>query len=143
MTIPEAATLVIQAGAMAKGGEVFLLDMGEPVKIFDLAIQMIRLHGMEPDRDVSIEIVGLRPGEKIYEELLIDCNAAVPTGHPKIFCAHEAKLAWKELSPQLTNLLEAAAECEVTECVSTLHDLVPEYQPMGQYARTQYEALAA
>jgi FlaA1/EpsC-like NDP-sugar epimerase len=143
MTIPEAATLVIQAGAMAKGGEVFLLDMGEPVKIFDLATQMIRLHGMEPHKDVSIEIVGLRPGEKIYEELLIDCDAALPTGHPKIFCAREAKLAWKELSPQLTNLLDAAAECEVTECVSALHDLVPEYQPMGQYARTQYEAVAA
>jgi FlaA1/EpsC-like NDP-sugar epimerase len=143
MTIPEAATLVIQAGAMAKGGEVFLLDMGEPVKIFDLATQMIRLHGMEPHKDVTIEIVGLRPGEKIYEELLIDCDAALPTGHPKIFCAREAKLAWKELSPQLTNLLEAAAECEVTECVSALHDLVPEYQPMGQYARIQCEAVAA
>ena len=143
MTIPEAATLVIQAGAMAKGGEVFLLDMGEPVKIFDLATQMIRLHGMEPHKDVTIEIVGLRPGEKIYEELLIDCDAALPTGHPKIFCAREAKLAWKELSPQLTNLLEAAAECEVTGCVSALHDLVPEYQPMGQYARMQCEAVAA
>ncbi len=142
MTIPEAATLVIQAGAMANGGEVFLLDMGEPVKIYDLATQMIRLHGMEPHRDVKIEIVGLRPGEKIYEELLIDCDAALPTEHPKIFCAREAKLAWKELSPQLTNLLEAAAHCEVTECVSALHNLVPEYQPMGQYARVKYEAVA-
>jgi FlaA1/EpsC-like NDP-sugar epimerase len=142
MTIPEAATLVIHAGAMANGGEVFLLDMGEPVKIYDLATQMIRLHGMEPHRDVKIEIVGLRPGEKIYEELLIDCNAALPTGHPKIFCAREAKLAWKELSPQLTNLLDAAAHCEVTECVSALHNLVPEYQPMGQYARVKYEAVA-
>jgi FlaA1/EpsC-like NDP-sugar epimerase len=143
MTIPEAATLVIQAGAMATGGEVFLLDMGEPVKIYDLATQMIRLHGMEPHRDVKIEIVGLRPGEKIYEELLIDCDAALPTGHPKIFCAREAKLAWKELSPQLTELLEAAERCEVTECVSALHNLVPEYQPMGQYARVKYEAVAA
>ncbi len=142
MTIPEAATLVIQAGAMAQGGEVFLLDMGEPVKIYDLAIQMIRLHGMEPHQDVSIEIVGLRPGEKIYEELLIDCNAAVPTGHPKIFCAREAKLSWNELSPQLTNLLNAATECQVTECVSALNLLVPEYQPMGQYAKIKYEALA-
>ena len=142
MTIPEAATLVIQAGAMAKGGEVFLLDMGEPVKIYDLATQMIRLHGMEPHQDVTIEIVGLRPGEKIYEELLIDCNAALPTGHPKIFCAREAKLAWQELSPQLTKLLEAAAECEVTECVAALHELVPEYQPMGQYARVKCEAVA-
>ena len=142
MTIPEAATLVIQAGAMSKGGEVFLLDMGDPVKIYDLATQMIRLHGMEPHKDVKIEITGLRPGEKIYEELLIDCNAALPTGHPKIFCAREATLAWKELSPQLTSLLDAAAECEVTECVSVLNRLVPEYQPMGQYAKVKYEALA-
>jgi FlaA1/EpsC-like NDP-sugar epimerase len=142
MTIPEAATLVIQAGAMAKGGEVFLLDMGEPVKIYDLATQMIRLHGLEPHRDIKIEIVGLRPGEKIYEELLIDCDAALPTGHPKIFCAREAKLTWKELSPQLIDLLAAAAQCDVTECVSALHNLVPEYQPMGQYARVKYEAVA-
>jgi FlaA1/EpsC-like NDP-sugar epimerase len=142
MTIPEAATLVIQAGAMANGGEVFLLDMGEPIKIYDLAVQMIRLHGMEPDQDVQIEITGLRPGEKIYEELLIDCDAALPTGHPKIFCAREAKLGWKELSPQLTQLLDAAADCEVNACVSVLHDLVPEYQPMGQYAKVKSEALA-
>jgi FlaA1/EpsC-like NDP-sugar epimerase len=142
MTIPEAATLVIQAGAMANGGEVFLLDMGEPVKIYDLAAQMIRLHGLEPHKDVKIEVTGLRPGEKIYEELLIDCDAALPTGHPKIFCAREAKLSWKELAPQLSNLLDAAAECEVTECVSALHNLVPEYQPMGQYARVKYEAVA-
>ncbi len=135
MTIPEAATLVIQAGAMAKGGEVFLLDMGEPVKIYDLAAQMIRLHGMEPHKDVAIEVTGLRPGEKIYEELLIDCNAAIETGHPKIFCAREAKIAWPELYPQLTTLLTAAADCEVNDCVLVLHNLVPGYQPMGQYTR--------
>jgi FlaA1/EpsC-like NDP-sugar epimerase len=142
MTIPEAATLVIQAGAMAKGGEVFLLDMGEPVKIYDLAAQMIRLHGLEPDKDIKIEVTGLRPGEKIYEELLIDCEAALPTGHPKIFCAREAKLGWPELEPQLKTLLDAAADCEVNECVSVLHNLVPEYQPMGQYARVKSEAVA-
>jgi FlaA1/EpsC-like NDP-sugar epimerase len=142
MTIPEAATLVIQAGAMAKGGEVFLLDMGEPVKIYDLAAQMIRLHGLEPEKDIKIEVTGLRPGEKIYEELLIDCDAALPTGHPKIFCAREAKLGWQQLAPQLTTLLEAAADCEVTACVSVLHDLVPEYQPMGQYAKVKSDAVA-
>ena len=142
MTIPEAATLVIQAGAMAKGGEVFLLDMGEPVKIYDLAAQMIRLHGLEPEKDIQIEVTGLRPGEKIYEELLIDCEAALPTGHPKIFCAREAKLGWQELEPQLTSLLDAAADCEVTECVSVLHNLVPEYQPMGQYAKVKSDAVA-
>jgi FlaA1/EpsC-like NDP-sugar epimerase len=143
MTIPEAATLVIQAGAMAKGGEVFLLDMGEPVKIYDLAAQMIRLHGLEPEKDVKIEITGLRPGEKIYEELLIDCDAALPTGHPKIFCAREAKLGWNDLGPQLTTLLDAAADCEVTACVSVLHDLVPEYQPMGQYAKVKSDPALA
>jgi FlaA1/EpsC-like NDP-sugar epimerase len=142
MTIPEAATLVIQAGAMAKGGEVFLLDMGEPVKIYDLAAKMIRLHGLEPEQDIPIQVTGLRPGEKIYEELLIDCDAAVPTGHPKIFCAREAKLGWDELAPQLTTLLDAAAECAVTDCVSVLHKLVPEYQPMGQYAKVKSETLA-
>ncbi len=142
MTIPEAATLVIQAGAMAAGGEVFLLDMGEPVKIYDLAMQMIRLHGMEPDRDVKIEITGLRPGEKIYEELLIDCNAALETGHPKIFCAREAKLGWKELSQQLDNLLAAAERGDIAECVLTLKNLVPEYQPMGQYAKVKQRQFA-
>jgi FlaA1/EpsC-like NDP-sugar epimerase len=134
MTIPEAATLVIQAGAMAKGGEVFLLDMGEPVKIYDLAAQMIRLHGLEPDRDVKIEITGLRPGEKIYEELLIDCDASIPTSHPKIFCAREAKLGWEELLPQLNRLMNAAAASDADECVSIVHRLVPEYKPMGEYA---------
>jgi FlaA1/EpsC-like NDP-sugar epimerase len=142
MTIPEAATLVIQAGAMSHGGEVFLLDMGEPVKIYDLAAKMIRLHGLEPEQDIPIQVTGLRPGEKIYEELLIDCDAALPTGHPKIFCAREAKLAWAELAPQLTTLLDAAADCAVTECVSVLHKLVPEYQPMGQYAKVKSETLA-
>jgi FlaA1/EpsC-like NDP-sugar epimerase len=142
MTIPEAATLVIQAGAMAKGGEVFLLDMGEPVKIYDLAAQMIRLHGLEPEKDIKIEVTGLRPGEKIYEELLIDCDAALPTGHPKIFCAREAKLGWQQLEPQLITLLDAAADCEVTACVSVLHDLVPGYQPTGQYAKVKSDAIA-
>jgi FlaA1/EpsC-like NDP-sugar epimerase len=141
MTIPEAATLVIQAGAMAKGGEVFLLEMGEPVKIYDLATQVIRLFGLEPGKDVKIEITGLRPGEKIYEELLIDCNGAIPTGHAKIFSAHEAKLTWTELSPQLNNLLTAASLGRVQECVKALHQLVPEYQPMGEYAISEFAPL--
>jgi FlaA1/EpsC-like NDP-sugar epimerase len=138
MTIPEAATLVIQAGAMAKGGEVFLLEMGEPVKIYDLATQMIRLFGLEPGKDVKIEITGLRPGEKIYEELLIDCGGAIPTGHTKIFSAHEAKLSWTELSPQLNNLLAVASIGRIHECVTALQQLVPEYQPMGECAIDEF-----
>ncbi|MGV6852266.1 MAG: polysaccharide biosynthesis protein, partial [bacterium] len=101
MTIPEAAQLVIQAGAMAKGGEVFLLDMGEPVKIVDLAKRMIRLSGLQectqttPDGDISIEFTGLRPGEKLYEELLIEGDAE-PTAHQRIFHAHEESVTWQE-----------------------------------------------
>lgn len=112
MTIPEASQLVIQAGAMAKGGDVFVLDMGQPVKIMDLARRMIELSGLavkddqNPDGDIEIEITGLRPGEKLYEELLIGDNAK-PTAHPRIMKAHEEFLSWEELEPKL-NALEMA-----------------------------------
>ena len=112
MTIPEAAQLVIQAGAMAKGGDVFLLDMGQPVKIIDLARRMIELSGLrikdeqDPEGDVEIEITGLRPGEKLYEELLIGDNPE-PTTHPRIMKAHEDFVPWADLEVKL-NALEAA-----------------------------------
>lgn len=109
MTIPEATQLVIQAGAMAKGGEVFLLDMGEPVKILDLAHQMIRLSGLQvkdpdnPDGDIDITFIGLRPGEKLYEELLID-SLSHATAHQKIFCAYEKQLDWNSMEKLLFEL---------------------------------------
>ncbi len=131
MSIPEAATLVIQAGAMATGGEVFLLDMGEPVRIYDLAAQMIRINGLEPDVDVPIEITGLRPGEKIYEELLLDMDLALPTQHPKIFCAREERLDWDVLHNHLARLETEIANNHPEGCLALLHDLVPEYQPSG------------
>ncbi len=87
MTIPEAVQLVIQAGAMAKGGEIFVLDMGQPVKIFDLARNLIKLSGFEPDEDIKIEVTGLRPGEKLYEELLLDEEGLQSTANDKIFVA--------------------------------------------------------
>ncbi len=85
MTIPEAVQLVIQAGAMTKGGEIFVLDMGEPVKIVDLAKNLIKLSGFEPDVDICIEFTGLRPGEKLYEELLMSEEGLTDTSHEKIF----------------------------------------------------------
>jgi FlaA1/EpsC-like NDP-sugar epimerase len=132
MSIPEAASLVIQAGAMSQGGEVFLLNMGEPVRIQDLAIQMIRLSGLEPGRDVDIRITGLRPGEKIYEELLIDCDNAKPTRHPKIFCAHELKVSWEILEPQLAILFFHARQNDYHACLRILQKIVPEYQRSPQ-----------
>ena len=112
MTIPEAAQLVIQAGAMARGGDVFVLDMGQSVRILDLASRMIELSGLavrdeqNPDGDIEIEITGLRPGEKLYEELLIGDNPE-PTSHPRIMKAHEDFIPWETLGTKL-NALEAA-----------------------------------
>ncbi|AVQ73281.1 polysaccharide biosynthesis protein [Microcystis sp. MC19] len=134
MSIPEAVRLVIQAGAMAKGGEVFLLDMGEPVRIYDLALQMIRLSGLELGQDIDIEITGLRPGEKLYEELLIDTDKALPTAHPKIFCAHEHFLAWEKLQIKLEQLLNYIQLNDRQGLVKSLQDLVPEYRPPQQIA---------
>ena len=129
MSIPEAARLVIQAGALATGGEVFLLDMGEPVKICDLARQMIRLSGLVPDYDIAIEYTGLRPGEKLYEELLVDINCAEATRHPRIFCAFESKLSWNLLQPKLESLFLQVRSGDTINILQALKQLVPEYQP--------------
>ena len=118
MTIPEAAQLVLQAGAMGEGGDVFVLDMGEPVKIMDLARRMVTLSGLSvrdadrPDGDIPIAITGLRPGEKLYEELLIGDNPE-PTSHPRILRAREALLPWQELEEELDHLREATAAQDV------------------------------
>ena len=128
MTIPEAAELVIQAGAMACGGEVYLLDMGDAVKIYDLARAMIGLAGLtvrderNPDGDIAIEEIGLRPGEKLYEELLISAEA-MPTDHPRIMRAQESHLEWNELERALvgmTRLLDKADAVGVRRMLKTL-----------------------
>ena len=129
MSIPEAVRLVMQAGAMAKGGEVFLLEMGEPVRIYDLAVQMIRLSGLEPGQDVEIKFTGLRPGEKLYEELLIDGDNVMPTKHPKIYCANERKIDWEILKISLENLSAIVKTYSYQELVRYLKRLVPEYKP--------------
>ena len=134
MTIPEAAQLVLQAAAMAQGGDVFVLKMGEPVKIIDLARRLVSLAGLkvrdaqQPDGDIELQIVGLRPGEKLYEELLIGDNPTA-TAHPRIMAAHEDFMPWPELEGQLAQLQKAAsAEDEVAirfvlqNCVHGFHE---------------------
>lgn len=139
MTIPEAAELVIQAGAMAEGGDVYVLDMGESVKIVDLARRMIELSGLSlkdeanPDGDIAIEFTGLRPGEKLYEELLIGDNPR-STVHPRIMKAHEAFLAIDELEPLLDQLAQAVYANDVNGVRSILQKAVPGYQPDSQVA---------
>ncbi|MCL4672622.1 MAG: polysaccharide biosynthesis protein [Sphingomonadaceae bacterium] len=136
MTIPEAAELVIQAGAMAEGGEVYLLDMGEPVRIMDLARTMIRLSGRSvrdeenPGGDVAIIETGLRPGEKLYEELLIDAEA-LPTAHQRIFRATEEHIEWAVLEPQLDALDRFAWDGDSAAIRALLRDLVPGFRPDG------------
>jgi FlaA1/EpsC-like NDP-sugar epimerase len=129
MSIPEAARLVIQAGAMAKGGEVFLLDMGKPVRIYDLALQMIHLSGLVLGRDIEIKFTGLRPGEKLYEELLIAGDNVQPTEHPQIYCAREAFWPWDILHSGLDTLSKIIQLSDRDQLIAELRALVPEYQP--------------
>lgn len=134
MTIPEAAQLVIQAGSMANGGEVFVLDMGKPVKIYDLARTLINLSGLtvrdeqNPDGDIAIEEIGLRPGEKLFEELLIGENP-MPTKHARIMQAMEGHLPWSELSTALDAMEVHIHAGDRDQAVRLLRELVPEYQP--------------
>ena len=126
MTIPEASQLVLQAGAMGKGGEVFLLDMGEPVKIIDLARNMIRLSGLEPDKDIHIKITGLRPGEKKYEELLTSEEGTNRTNHTKIF---EAPLDTVDRD-WLIDKIATFDSCETDmDVIGVLQDIIPTYTP--------------
>ena len=135
MTIPEAAQLVIQAGAMAHGGDVFILDMGEPVKIVDLARRMIHLSGFDikdeahPEGDIEIKYTGLRPGEKLYEELLVGTDS-VPTPHSRIMRANESKLPWVELKLLLDELEDACTCMNADEIRCVLQKIVVEYGPM-------------
>ena len=133
MTIPEAATLVLQSSVLAQGGDVFLLDMGEPVRIKALAEQMVRLSGLSlrdaanPNGDIEIVSTGLRPGEKLYEELLIDAESQ-PTAHPLIYRANERSLPLHEIRPQMDALDRAIAAHDVDTALQLLSALVPEWQ---------------
>ncbi len=127
MTIPEAVQLVIQAGSMAKGGEVFVLDMGEPVKIIDLARNLIRLSGFEPDQDIEIKVVGLRPGEKLYEELLLDGEGLEDTCHEKIFVGKPMYTDFKFLQRELEILWETLDK-DSDQIKEYMEKIVPTYK---------------
>lgn len=135
MTIPEAAQLVIQAGAMGHGGDVFVLDMGQPVRIIDLARRMVELSGLtiktpeNPDGDIAVSVTGLRPGEKLYEELLIGENPQL-TDHPRIMRAREDFLPWPELHPLLANMQQAIEQNDVEAMRALLQQVVSGYVPM-------------
>lgn len=129
MTIEEAVSLVVQAGAMGRGGEIFVLDMGDPIKIIDLAENMIRLSGMEPEADIEIEFIGIRPGEKLTEELIGSSEEIIPTAHSKIMLARHADLDTDELAHGIGRLTEAAAAADDEAIVAELKSILPEYRP--------------
>ena len=128
MTIPEAVQLVIQAGAFAKGGETFVLDMGEPVKIEDMARDLITLSGFEPDKDIEIAYTGIRPGEKLYEELLTAEEGTTATKHKRIFVAKSTKINFQELSKLINQLERLSFSCRREEIIHILKLLVPTYK---------------
>jgi len=127
MSIPEAAQLILQAGAMGEGGEIFILDMGEPIRIVDMARDLIRLHGLEPDKDIAIEFTGLRPGEKLHEELITAGEGIVPTGHEKIMVLRGKTLDAAALLAKIEALLAISRHGDGEAIRRKLRDIVPEY----------------
>ncbi|WP_211266329.1 polysaccharide biosynthesis protein [Andreesenia angusta] len=128
MTIPEAVLLVLQAGSMSVGGEIFVLDMGEPVKILNLAKDLIRLSGFEPYEDISIEFVGLRPGEKLYEELMLSEEGVMDTLHKKIFVVHPVEMDSSEVEKAMQSINEALASKDLELMEQRIKELIPKYR---------------
>jgi FlaA1/EpsC-like NDP-sugar epimerase len=131
MTIPEACQLVLEAGFMGKGGEIFLFDMGKPVKIYDLAVKMISLAGLEPGKDIKIIETGLRPGEKLFEEMLAVKEKNLPTHNPKILIANMRKTDPLVVKKQVEDLIASAMEETEAELVGRIRHLVPEFEPQN------------
>jgi FlaA1/EpsC-like NDP-sugar epimerase len=127
MLIPEAAQLVLQAGAYAKGGEIFILDMGKPIKIYDLAVNLIKLSGFEPHKDIEIKITGLRPGEKLYEELLMDEEGLKETEHKKIFIGKPSNFEIEKLKVEIEALVNIAESGNKNILRQKLKEIVPTY----------------
>ncbi len=131
MTIPEACQLVLEAGAMGIGGEIYIFDMGKPVKIIDLAKKMIRLAGFIPDKDINIKIIGLRPGEKLYEELLNDTSKTLPTHNMKIMIAQDTIDNFQDFQIAIAELITTAQEKSNQDIVTIMKKIVPEFKSMN------------
>jgi FlaA1/EpsC-like NDP-sugar epimerase len=131
MTIPEACQLVLEAGAMGKGGEIFIFDMGQPVKIIDLAKKMIRLAGFVPYKEIDIKIIGLRPGEKLYEELLNDSSKTLTTHNSKIMIAQEIQEDHDLIKSATIALLEVVDSSSNQDIVLAMKKIVPEFKSMN------------
>lgn len=136
MTIPEACQLVLEAGAMGNGGEIYIFDMGEPVKIIDLAKKMIRLAGFIPDKDIYIKIIGLRPGEKLFEELLNDTSKTLPTHNIKIMIAQESNSDFEEIKESVLELIDITKKYSSLEVVAQMKKIVPEFKSMNSEYQT-------
>ncbi len=141
MTIPEASQLVLQAATMGRGGEIFVLDMGEPVKIVDLARDLITLSGLTPDKDIEIRFTGLRPGEKLFEELSTAEEKAEKTRHPKIFIGKIPSRSLDEVSKQVAALLDGVNDLDVDTAVRRIKVVVPEFQRNDDAPQAQVIAL--
>jgi FlaA1/EpsC-like NDP-sugar epimerase len=129
MTIPEACKLILQAGAMGEGGEIFILDMGTPIKILDMARDLIRRSGFKPDADIEIKFIGLRPGEKLHEELITEGEGIVRTPHEKIFVLKGNTCDSQWLNSKIEELITLAQEQDAAGIKSKLKEIVPEYIP--------------
>ena len=136
MTIPEACQLVLEAGTMGKGGEIFIFDMGQQVKIIDLAKKMIRLAGFIPDKEIEIKIIGLRPGEKLYEELLNDTSKTLPTHNEKIMIAQEIQDNYDKIQKATLDLIDHTAEITNEQIVIKMKKIVPEFKSMNSIFET-------
>jgi FlaA1/EpsC-like NDP-sugar epimerase len=129
MTIPEAVQLVLQASTMGKGGEIFVLDMGEPVRIQDLARNLIRLSGLQPEVDINLVYTGLRPGEKLYEELCLAAEDTKPTSHEKIRVLDGGAQDFRQVRGWVDELSALAMAKNIGGVIAKLQDIVPEYRP--------------
>ena len=134
MTIPEACQLVLEAGFMCKGGEIFIFDMGNPIKILDIATKLIQLSGFEPYKDIDIKFIGLRPGEKLYEELFSDNEQQLPTHNPKISIARVAETDYDYVLSMINDTLKSIYKKSGPEVVEAMMEIVPEYT--SKYAAT-------